>query len=226
VAEGEATYESEGSAPLGSHAEHFESLEQQTHAAHLGMWVFLVSEILLFGALFALYAALRYQHPRGFDVGLEHSKKIIGSINTGILLISSYTIASSVLTLRDRKKATTLVLMAITLLLAASFLVLKGVEYSEHFREGIFPGAAGRFFEEHPQPGIAPFFTLYYLMTGLHALHVTIGMGVIIWMMWKVARGQFMPPADHPVSLGAMYWHLVDIVWIFLWPLFYLTAGH
>ena len=216
----------EREADLGAHAEHFESLEQQSHAAHLGMWVFLASEVLLFAALFALYAALRFEHPRGFDLGMEHSLKIVGSINTGVLLLSSYTIASAVLAIRDDKRGLTLALLAATFLLGATFLVLKGFEYGTHFHDGIFPGAGGHFFVEHPEPGIAPFFTLYYVMTGLHSIHVALGMGVIAWMMWKVARGRFVPPADHPVALGAMYWHLVDIVWIFLWPLFYLTAGH
>ena len=208
------------------HADHFESLEQQAHAAHLGMWVFLASEVLLFAALFALYASYRFEHARGFDVAMEHSLKIVGSINTGVLLFSSYTMASAVLTLREGKRGLTLALMGATFLLGATFLALKGYEYGTHFHEGIFPGGGGRFFVEHPEPGIAPFFTLYYIMTGLHSIHVVIGMGVIAWMMGKVVRGRFAPPADHPVALGAMYWHLVDIVWIFLWPLFYLTAGH
>lgn len=210
---------------IEAHAAHFESLEQQAHAAHLGTWLFLASEVLLFGALFALYGAYRFEQPRGFDLGLSHSMKIVGSINTGVLLLSSYTIASAVLTVRAGKKGTTLALLAATFLLGATFLVLKGFEYSTHFHDGIFPGGAGRFFVEHPQPGIASFFTLYYVMTGLHSIHVVAGMGVIVWMAWKVMRGRFLPPYDHPVALGAMYWHLVDIVWIFLWPLFYLTAG-
>ena len=204
------------------HAEHFESLEQQAHAAHLGMWVFLASEVLLFGGLFALYVVYRLQHARGFDLGLEHSEKTIGSINTGVLLCSSYAVASSVLTLRENKRKLTIGLLLLTIALGVLFLVLKMYEYSIHFHEGIWPGAQGMFFREHPEPGIPPFFTLYYVMTGLHVIHVTAGLLVLSWMTYKVARGQVRPPHDHPLSLSAMYWHLVDIIWIFLWPMLYL----
>ncbi|GAC1376218.1 MAG: cytochrome c oxidase subunit 3 family protein [Polyangiales bacterium] len=208
-----------------AHAEHFESLAQQSHAAHLGMWVFLASEALLFAGLFALYAALRWQHGRGFDVGIAHSEKLIGSINTGILLLSSYAVATAVLALRDGKRTTSLLLVLFTIGGGAAFLALKLHEYSRHFDEGIYPGGAGRFFQDHPEPGIATFFTLYFIATGLHSIHVIAGMGVLAWLAWKLARGTIDAPYDHPLALGAMYWHLVDIVWIFLWPLFYLTAG-
>jgi cytochrome c oxidase subunit 3 len=206
------------------HAEHFESLEQQAHAAHLGMWIFLASEVLLFAGLFALYAIYRFQHPRGFDIGLEHSKKTIGSINTGILLFSSYAAASAVLALRAGRRARALVLLAGTIVLGLSFIALKLYEYSLHFQEGIYPGAQGEFFQQLHAPGLAPFWTLYYVMTGLHVLHVTAGLCVLAWVMAKIARGKVAPPHDHPLALAAMYWHLVDIIWIFLWPLFYLTG--
>ena len=206
------------------HAAHFESLEQQAHAAHFGMWVFLASEVLLFAGLFALYAVYRVQHARGFDLGLEHSEKTIGSINTAVLLCSSYAVASSVLTLRQNKRGTTLLLLLVTMALGVLFLALKMYEYSLHFHEGIWPGAQGSFFKDFPDPGVAPFWTLYYVMTGLHVIHVTIGLSVLAWMTLKVARGRVKAPHDHPLSLAAMYWHLVDIIWIFLWPLFYLTG--
>ena len=212
-------------APAPAHAEHFESLAQQSHAAHLGMWIFLGSEALLFAGMFALYAALRWQHGRGFEVGIAHSEKTLGSINTGILLLSSYAVATAVLSLRDGKRRTSLALVLFTIACGAAFLALKLHEYSTHFHEGIYPGGVGRFFDEHPEPGIAAFFTLYFIVTGLHSLHVLIGMGVLAWLAWKIAQRQIAPPHDHPLALGAMYWHLVDIVWIFLWPLFYLTAG-
>jgi len=207
-----------------THAEHFESLEQQAHAAYLGMWVFLASEVLLFAGLFALYAVYRLQHPAGFDLGLEHSEKTLGSINTAILLTSSYAVASAVLSLRRGKRAQAFALLLTTIALGLSFIVLKLYEYSLHFQEGIWPGAQGVFFEKYADPGVAPFWTLYYVMTGLHVIHVTVGLAVLAWMTLKVAHGSVAPPHDHPLALAAMYWHLVDIIWIFLWPLFYLTG--
>lgn len=206
------------------HAEHFESLEQQAHAAHLGMWVFLASEVLLFAGLFALYVVYRLQHPNGFDIGLAHSEKTIGSINTAILLTSSYAVASAVLSLRAGKRARTIVLLLVTMGLGLSFMALKFYEYSLHFREGIYPGGHGVFFERFAVAGVAPFWTLYYVMTGLHVIHVTAGLSALAWMTVKVARGKVTPPHDYPLALAAMYWHLVDLVWIFLWPLFYLTG--
>jgi|RhiMethySRZTD1v2_1073278.scaffolds.fasta_scaffold18410_3 cytochrome c oxidase subunit III len=205
------------------HAEHFESLEQQAHAAHLGMWLFLASEALLFSGLFALYTLARLEHPAGFHVGLQHAEKTIGSINTLILLTSSYSVASAVLALRAGKRSATLTLLAVTIALGLGFMGLKFFEYARHFAEGIRPGGQGSFFAEFPVPGVAPFWTLYYVMTGLHVLHVAAGLSVLGWMSWKVARRTILPPYDHPLALAAMLWHLVDIVWIFLWPLFYLT---
>jgi cytochrome c oxidase subunit 3 len=206
------------------HAEHFESLEQQAHAAHLGMWIFLASEALLFAGLFALYVVYRFQHPHGFDIGVQHAEKTIGSVNTAILLTSSYAVASAVLSLRSSKRGRTVALLMATIGLGLSFIALKLYEYSLHFDEGIYPGAKGLFFDKFPAPGVGPFWTLYYVMTGLHVIHVTAGLSVLAWVTWKVARGKLMPPHDHPLSLAAMYWHLVDIIWIFLWPLFYLTG--
>jgi cytochrome c oxidase subunit III len=210
--------------PARAHAEHFESLAQQVHAAHLGMWLFLASEALLFSGLFALYALARLEHPEGFHIGLLHAEKTIGSINTLILLTSSYSVASAVLALRAGKRKTTLLLLGLTIALGLGFGALKFYEYARHFEEGIRPGAQGSFFTEFPLPGVAPFWTLYYVMTGLHVLHVAAGLTVLTWIAWKVARRSILPPHDHPLSLAAMLWHLVDIVWIFLWPLFYLTA--
>jgi cytochrome c oxidase subunit 3 len=197
------------------HAEHFESLEQQSHAAHLGMWIFLASEVLLFAGLFALYAVYRIQHPSGFAIGLEHAKKTIGSINTAILLTSSYAVAAAVLALRAGRRRRTIVLLLTTIALGLSFIALKLYEYSLHFHEGIWPGGRGAFFDAFPSAGVVPFWTLYYVMTGLHVVHVTAGLSVLGWMTWKVAHGKVAPPHDYP---------LVDIVWIFLWPLFYLTG--
>jgi cytochrome c oxidase subunit 3 len=206
-------------------AEHFENLEKQAHAARLGMWVFLGSEVLFFSGLFALYIAYRTEHPYGFGVGVEHNTLALGSINTGVLLVSSYTVAMAVHELRRGKNRLSALLIGTTVLLGLAFLVIKTTEYLQHFREGIYPGGWGPFFHEHGDAGTKMFFTLYYCMTGLHAAHVFVGMCVLAVLLLRVARRDIGDWAPHPLAMGAVYWHLVDLIWIFLWPLFYLIPG-
>ncbi len=204
----------------------FESLEKQAHAASLGMWVFVASEFLFFAGFFVLYAAYRVEHPRGFGVGVETNTLAYGTVNTAVLLVSSYTVALGVHALRNGRARAAAGLTALTVLFGGCFLAIKTAEYLHHFREGIFPGGAGDFFVQHPDPGTKIFYTLYFCMTGLHAIHVTVGMGILAWLAARVLRGSVTPYAPHPLALGAVYWHLVDLVWIFLWPLFYLVPGN
>jgi cytochrome c oxidase subunit 3 len=206
-------------------AEPFESLARQAHAARLGMWIFLGTEVLLFGGLFALYAAYRIEHPGGFAVGVESNTVAWGSVNTGVLLVSSYAVALAVHELRRGKARASAWLIGATLLLGCLFLAVKTGEYREHFREGIYPGGVGDFYRDHADPGTRMFFTLYFCMTGLHALHVLVGGGVLGFLLVKVRSGRIGPHAPHPLAIGAIYWHLVDVIWIFLWPLFYLIPG-
>jgi cytochrome c oxidase subunit 3 len=212
-------------APTPAHAEHFEDLARQAHAARLAMWVFLSSEVLFFAGLFALYGTYRVEHPEGFGEGVLHNTLALGTTNTGVLLLSSYAIAMAVHELRRGKVRAAALLTGATLALGLAFLGIKTTEYILHFREGIYPGGQGAFFEEHATPGIAMFFTLYFCMTGLHALHVIAGMTVLAFLLFKIRRGQVTPLASHPLAIGAVYWHLVDAIWIFLWPLFYLVPG-
>jgi cytochrome c oxidase subunit 3 len=205
------------------HGEHFESLGQQAQASRLGMWVFLGSELLLFAGLFALYAAGRVEAPSAFHEGIAHSTKILGSINTAVLITSSTFAALSVQALRRAKRGLCLLALLITLALAAAFLVIKFSEYARHFREGIYPGGAGAFFVSHPSHGLASFWTLYFVSTGLHAIHVAVGMLVIGFTLAKVARGKINAERLYPLENATLYWHLIDLVWIFLWPLYYLT---
>jgi cytochrome c oxidase subunit 3 len=203
-------------------AEHFEDLRKQTHAARLGMWAFLSSEALLFAGLFALYAAYRAQYHAEFHAAGEHMEVALGTINTFILLTSSLTVALAVWAVRHERPRLGARMLELTLLFGAAFLVLKGVEYALHFREGIYPGI---YYRNAKLPGFGAhlFFTLYYFMTGLHALHVTAGMAVLVWCLVGVYRARWSPQYHTGLELGAMYWHLVDLIWIFLWPILYLV---
>jgi len=206
--------------------EHFEDMEKQAHAARLGMWIFLASEVLFFSGLFALYTTYRTEHPHGFGVAVEHNTLAWGSINTGVLLVSSYTVALGVHELRRGRQRTSALLVGVTIFLGACFLGIKTGEYLKHFGEGIYPGGVGDFYREHGEPGTKMFFTLYYCMTGLHAVHVFAGMCVLGFLLWKIVRREIGEWAPHPLAIGAVYWHLVDVIWIFLWPLFYLVPGN
>jgi cytochrome c oxidase subunit 3 len=206
------------------HLEHFQDLERQAHAARLGIWVFLASELLLFAGLFALYGAYRAHYPEAFGWGVDHNVRTLGTLNTAILICSSYSVASSVHMLRKGRTKYAAGLLIFTLTCGCAFLVIKGIEYGEHFREGVFPGGHGDFFVSQPQ-GLKIFYTLYFLMTGLHGIHVIVGMGILAWLSVRILRGTVAVPHTHPLDIGAVYWHLIDVVWIFLWPIFYLTPG-
>lgn len=190
-------------------AEHFADAEQQTHAWRFGMWVFLGSEALLFGGLFALYAAYRYLHAEAFSTAIAHNDKLLGSLNTVVLITSSFTAALAVHAAEHRRTKATRIYLALTFLLAVWFLVDKGVEYGLHIRDGLIPGSS-------------MFYTLYFGTTGLHALHVLIGMAVLAVLFKRQGSAKATAVG---VELGVLYWHLVDLIWIFLWPLYYLT-GH
>jgi cytochrome c oxidase subunit 3 len=190
-------------------------------ALRLGMFVFLASETLLFAGLFALYAGYRAEFPETFAKAVGYDEEWIGSVNTFLLLVSSFLVAWAELAMRRGRAAGAQLGFAGAWLLGAGFLALKLLEYSEHWDKGIRPGAAYAFAELRA-PGASLFFNLYYLMTGLHALHLSAGLIALAWIGIAVHR---RPQArDNPVKvqLAALYWHLIDIVWIFLWPLLYL----
>jgi cytochrome c oxidase subunit 3 len=202
-------------------AEHFENLAQQEHASHLGMWLFLTSEVLLFGALFGLYTGYRLEYQQDFSQAVHHNNIAIGTINTAILVTSSFSAAWAVHSARRGSRRGILVSLGITLLLGLVFLVLKGIEYQEHFDAGIFPGALYHS-EELPSHGANLFFTLYFFLTGLHALHVIGGLTALAILAVLAARRHYTPERYTPLELGVLYWHLVDVIWIFVWPLMYL----
>ncbi|MDF1573216.1 MAG: cytochrome c oxidase subunit 3 family protein [Bacteroidales bacterium] len=187
----------------------------------LGMWLFIFTEILLFGGLFITYVVYRYLHQEAFHLASQELDVAIGTINTIILLISSATIAMSITAIQQKKKKLTLALIATTILLAIVFLVNKYFEWGAKFEHGIFPGS-----EYLDQLGFGDvlFFGLYFFMTGLHAFHIIIGIAVLGFMYYYVKTDRLTHDNFQLLENGGLYWHLVDLIWIFLFPLFYLIA--
>jgi cytochrome c oxidase subunit III len=207
----------------------FQTMEQQRETASLGMWVFLVTEVLFFGGMFMTYTLNRSTYP---DVFGEASRSIdlkLGAINTVVLIGSSLTMAMSVWASQVGKKQLVTIFLIATLVLGSVFLGIKGVEYHQKFEEHHIPGLS---FSFEPGASIATnahaqlFFSLYFAMTGLHALHMIIGAGLLLWLIKQSTRGRFTPQYNTPVELVGLYWHFVDIVWIFLFPLLYLIDRH
>ena len=202
--------------------EQFDDFGVQNRAARLGMWLFLGSEVLLFAGLFALYAAYRVMYGADFLAGINHNDLVLGSVNTVVLISSSFSVAMAVQSARAGKPDRIGPLLLFTLVCAVAFLVIKGIEYAHHFDQGIYPGSWYAF-DELDTYGARTFFTVYYFMTGLHALHVVIGMGVLFYLYLVHRKRPFNAEHYVPLDLGGLYWHLVDVVWIFLWPMLYLT---
>ena len=203
----------------------FEDRQQQTHAAELGMWAFMASEVLFFSGLFTLFAAYRLEYGDAFLHARRTPDLWLGTANTFILLSSSLLVVLSIHGVRHRWRPASVVgLLGGTIALGVLFLGLKLLEYLHHFREGLYPGP---FYSnrEIPGRGAHMFFNLYYAMTGLHAVHVVIGLGMMVWLIVLVRRGTLDAEYHTPLELCGIYWHFVDIVWVFLWPLFYLLRA-
>ncbi|MBX5480502.1 MAG: cytochrome c oxidase subunit 3 family protein [Myxococcaceae bacterium] len=212
-----------GRAPGGKYpwATHFGTPNVQTYAARFGMWLFLSTEVLLFAGLFVSYAVYRYLYPQTFALCSRHLDLSLGTINTLVLITSSLTVALAIHFVRTGKNGMATGMLIVTLLCACAFLVIKYFEYHHKFEQGTLPG---RFYTYSgiQTEGAPMFFALYFLTTGLHALHVVVGMSVLTWVTYHVVKGRFSPVYYTPVELGGLYWHLVDLVWIFLYPLLYL----
>lgn len=189
-------------------------------ASKLGMWLFIFTELLLFGGLFIVYSIYRFLNPVAFQLAGEELNVVIGTVNTIILLVSSMTIAMSTTALQQKNKKLTLFLLIVTVVLALVFLVNKYFEWGTKFHHGIWPGSPHLI--NDMSKGEILFFGLYFVMTGLHALHIIIGMIFILVALKRVQKGTVN--ADRPSLLenAGLYWHLVDLIWIFLFPLFYL----
>ena len=209
-------------------AHHFESLEQQTESSLLGMWIFLATEILFFGGALMAYMVYRRWYPDAFALASSHIAILPGAINTAVLIFSSLTMALAVHAAQTGERTKILFFIVITMILGAAFLGIKAYEYHEKYLEGFIPGLGLEF--RFPEPQYATnaqiFFSIYFVLTGLHALHMIVGLGLMTWMFIWVKKGVIDTQYFAPIEIVGLYWHFVDIVWIFLFPLLYLIGRH
>jgi cytochrome c oxidase subunit 3 len=205
---------------------HFDNLEQQFEASALGMWLFLVTEILFFGGLFLAYMIYRMQYPQAFAEASQELDVVLGGVNTAVLIGSSLTMAMAVWAAQLGKRGKQMLFLALTIGLGLVFLGIKAVEYSHKFEHGLVPGPDFRFEAAHDPIHSQLFFSLYFVMTGLHALHMVVGIAVMAVLFVMAYQGRFTRAYHTPVEVSGLYWHFVDIVWIFLFPLLYLIDRH
>lgn len=230
------------------HAHHFDSVEHEFDASKFGIWVFLCTEILMFGGLFVGYIFYSNRYPEIFEAGSQFLDWKLGAINTAVLLLSSFTIAISIRNIQMKQKKAAIRNMIITLLCGCVFMGIKYKEYTHKFHQGIYPG---KYFDYKPHgaehskapegvskkaekhgddiehmdklpENIALYFSFYFVMTGIHGTHVIIGMGLILWCLIRTRNDEFDPEYYTPLEGAALFWHLVDLVWIYLFPLLYL----
>lgn len=196
--------------------EPWDALTKQKEAATFGIWVFLGSEILFFGAIFLTYGYLRILHPEAFEIASKHTNVVYGTLNTAILLTSSLTMVLAARAADIKVKPATDICLALTALLGLAFLVVKGFEYKEDFEENLFPGAHFSL-----PPAAQLFFSLYWIVTVVHAIHLTIGIVAVTRLTVDIYREK-LPLRSPQYEVTALYWHLVDVIWIILYPLLYL----
>lgn len=215
-------------------AHHFETPAQQRESASLGMWAFLATEVMFFGGLFAGFLVYRFTTPQAFALASKHLSVVLGSVNTAVLLTSSLTVALAVHAGQTGDRRGQVRYLLLTMVLGVAFLAIKGVEYSEEYREHLVPGLNFSTHALHIPTDASElvvrrtqmFFVFYFFMTGLHAIHMIIGIGIFGVMALLASRGRFTPEYNTPLELSGLYWHFVDIVWVFLYPLLYLIDMH
>ncbi len=206
-------------------AHHFDDLSQQKQASTLGMWFFLVTEIMFFGGLFTGYTVYRSGNGQAFASASAHLDIGLGAFNTAVLIASSLTMALAVHAAQMGKRNTIIVFLILTLILGGVFLGVKAVEYSHKYHEHLIPGPSFESGGPAAEAGGAElFFSFYFAMTGMHALHMVVGFGLLIWMIILTLKGRFSASYYNPVENMGLYWHFVDIIWIFLFPLLYLLG--
>ncbi len=207
---------------------HFVDMGQQRRAASLGMWLFLSTEIMFFGGMFCAYLIYRRLYYTEFAAGSRSLDVTLGAVNTAVLICSSLTVALGVRAAQMGKRRLLVILMLLTLVFGVAFLGIKGVEWASKFKEHHVPGASFHFEQtELDGKSINPehlqlYFSLYFAMTGMHALHMIIGLGLFIYLTYHSWKGKYTPEYYTPIENGGLYWHFVDIVWIYLFPLLYL----
>jgi cytochrome c oxidase subunit 3 len=190
------------------------------------MWVFLVTEVLFFGGLFLVYTVYRVWYPDAFAAASHSLDVTLGTVNTVVLITSSLTMALAVHAAQLGQRKLIMIFLLATMALGAVFLGIKSVEYYHKFVEHHIPGPGFEFEEQEYARHAQIFFSLYFVMTGLHALHMIIGFGIMSWMLWWTWRGTITAEYYSPIEISGLYWHFVDIVWIFLFPLLYLLGRH
>jgi cytochrome c oxidase subunit 3 len=223
AAEATADENGEKLSPQFHVAHHFDTADHQFDSGKLGIWLFLAQEILFFSGLFCAFILFRAKYLDAFIEAHHHLDKVMGGINTIVLICSSLTMALAVRAAQTNKRKLGVYMLVATFLFAATFLVIKYFEYSHKFHDGLLPGR--HFTAEgfvHPEANI--FFGVYFVMTGVHGVHVIVGMALILWITVKMQRGRFSSRYYAPVEGVGLYWHLVDLIWIYLFPLLYLIG--
>ncbi|HSZ62413.1 MAG TPA: cytochrome c oxidase subunit 3 family protein [Terriglobales bacterium] len=214
---------------------HFADAQQQKNAASLGMWLFLVTEIMFFGGMFCAYLIYRLAHFNAFAAGSQQLSIKLGAFNTAVLIISSVTVVLAVKAAEAGKRKLLVSYLVVTVLLGLTFLVVKGFEYREKFEKHHVPGSTFNFTDTFDDNGqkipvnskeAELFFSIYFVMTGMHALHMIIGCGLFTGLAILAWKGRYSPAYFTPIENGGLYWHLVDIIWIYLFPLLYLISRH
>ena len=207
---------------MSTQAVHVEAHEHRDDIrSRMGMWLFLFSELLLFGGLFLMYSVYRFMHQHDFRIASKEMNTFFGTMNTVILLTSSLTMALSITAIKRGSRKLSIFFQLVTILFGIAFMVNKFIEWSAEFREGNFPGSAILL---NKPPGQILYFGLYYSMVGLHGIHVLVGMGLIAFMARLTIKGIINKDDYVKLETAGLYWHLVDIIWIFLFPLFYLIT--
>ncbi len=206
--------------------EQFETPSQQKEASTLGMWIFLVTEVMFFGGLFLAYTIYRKEFTATFALASNTLNVVIGAANTAVLICSSFTMVMAVRSAQIGSRKALVVFLILTILFGGVFLGVKAYEWNEKFVEHHVPGPTFHLEGTEAQGPAQLFFSLYFTMTGLHALHMIIGEGLMVFLLWQAWIGKYGPTYYTPVDIGGLYWHFVDIIWIFLFPLLYLIARH
>lgn len=204
-------------------AHHFESAEAEYKASKMGVWVFLMTEILMFGGLFVGYIIYHQKYPETFHAGAKFLDWKLGTLNTVVLIFSSLTMALSIYYAQINKKKLVLLNLYVTFICGLVFMGVKSIEYAHKFHDGLLPGQ----FFTHASEGVANlpiYFSFYFCMTGLHGTHVLIGMGFILWLIVRAHKGHFGPKYYTPLECVGLFWHLIDLIWIYLFPLLYLIG--